>query len=89
MRTLSGAEFADLLANADLGQAGFARLAGISPRQVNKWCRGHAAVPRWAAVLALAMRELSAETLMILLEELQGTSHRAGARNPALGRTGG
>jgi transcriptional regulator with XRE-family HTH domain len=82
MRTLSAEEFADLLAQADLPQAGFARLAGISPRQVNKWCRGHAAVPRWAAVLALAMRELSAEALVILLEELQVTSHPAGGHSP-------
>ena len=74
MRTLQPTEFVALLAAADVNQAGFARLCGVSARQVNKWCRGRAAVPRWAAVLAIALRELSAEALTILLEELPCTN---------------
>ena len=70
MRTLQHTEFVALLAAADISQAGFARLAGVSARQVNKWCRGRAALPRRAALLAIALRELSAEALTIMLEEL-------------------
>ncbi len=70
MRTLQHTEFVALLAAADVSQAGFARLSGVSARQVNKWCRGRATLPRWAALLALALRELSPEALTIMLEEL-------------------
>jgi len=74
MRTLQHAEFVSLLASADVSQAGFARLSGVSARQVNKWCRGHAALPRWATLLAIALRELSADALMIMFEELPRAS---------------
>jgi DNA-binding transcriptional regulator YiaG len=74
MRTLQHTEFVALLASADVSQAGFARLSGVSARQVNKWCRGRAGVPRWAALLALALRELSAEALIIMFEELPRAS---------------
>ena len=70
MEPITGSALNALLRQADVSQAGFARLSGVSPRQVNKWCRGRAAVPRWAAILALALRELSAETLAILHDEL-------------------
>lgn len=70
MEPISGSAFTALLRQADVSQAGFARLSGVSPRQVNKWCRGQAVVPRWAAILALALRQLSAETLAILHDEL-------------------
>ncbi|MEE3499932.1 helix-turn-helix transcriptional regulator [Acidiphilium acidophilum] len=70
MESISGSAFTALLGQADVSQAAFARLTGVSPRQVNKWCRGRAAVPRWAAILALALRELSTETLAILHDEL-------------------
>lgn len=70
MQTLQHTEFTSILASADVSQASFARLSGVSTRQVNKWCRGRAAVPRWAALLAIALREMSAETLTIMLEEL-------------------
>jgi transcriptional regulator with XRE-family HTH domain len=43
--------FAALLSRAGVSQAGF------SPRQVNNWCRGRAAVPPWAAVLAAILDE--------------------------------
>lgn len=70
MRTLKSTEFTAILGEADVSQAGFGRLSGVSSRQVNKWCRGRAVVPRWAALLAIALRELSAEALTIMLEEL-------------------
>ena len=70
MRPLQHAEFVALLAAADISQAAFARLAGVSARQVNKWCRGRAALPRWAALLAIALREVSVEALTIMLEDL-------------------
>ncbi len=48
MRALLHTEFNALLARAGVTQAGFARLAGLTPRQVNNWARGRAAVPKWA-----------------------------------------
>lgn len=80
MRTLQHAEFVSLLASADVSQAGFARLSGVSARQVNKWCRGRATLPLWASLLALALRELSPEALTIMLEELPRAS--PGAAQP-------
>ena len=75
MRPLLHTEFAALLARADLSQARFARLAGVTARQVNNWARGRAAVPRWAAVLATALEELSAEELDLQLEEARFSCH--------------
>jgi len=69
MPTLNQATFAALLARADVSQAAFARLAGVTPRQVNKWCRGHAAVPVWAGLIAVIVQERSPEALAIDLEE--------------------
>jgi transcriptional regulator with XRE-family HTH domain len=69
METISGSAFAALLSQADVSQAGFARLSGVTARQVNNWCRDRAAVPRWATMLALALRELSVEGLTILYDE--------------------
>ena len=63
-------EFAALLARAGVTQADFARLAGFTARQVNNWARGRAAVPQWAALLAIALLDLSAEELAIRLEEV-------------------
>lgn len=69
MRALLSTEFAALLARADVSQAAFARLAGVTPRQVNNWARGRALVPRWAALLVVALLEHSAEALVLALEE--------------------
>jgi len=80
MRTLQYAEFVALLAAADVSQAGFACLSGVSARQVNKWCRGRAAVPRWAVMLAIALRELSTEAMVIMLEELPSASGSDGIK---------
>ena len=69
MRGLLHTGFAALLARAGVGQAGFARLAGVTARQVNNWCRGRAAVPRWAIVLAAVLQDTSPEAVRILREE--------------------
>ena len=63
-------EFVALLAHADLSQAGFARLAGVTARQVNNWARGRARVPQWATLLAIALEELTPELLTIMLDEV-------------------
>jgi transcriptional regulator with XRE-family HTH domain len=69
MRPLLHTEFAALLARAGVSQAGFARLSGLTSRQVNNWCRGRAAVPPWAAALAVLLEAHSPEAIAILLEE--------------------
>jgi hypothetical protein len=50
-------EFAALLARAAVTNADFARLTGVTTRQVNNGCRGRAAVPRWAAMFASPGRQ--------------------------------
>jgi DNA-binding transcriptional regulator YiaG len=40
MPALLHTEFAALLARTDLSQASFARLTGVTARQVNNWTRG-------------------------------------------------
>jgi transcriptional regulator with XRE-family HTH domain len=57
MQALLGTEFAALLARADVSQAVFARLTGYTTRQVNNWCRARAAVPPWAAALAILLQD--------------------------------
>jgi DNA-binding transcriptional regulator YiaG len=64
MRVHLSTEFVALLDRANLSQAAFARLAGVTARQVNKWARGGAAVPQWAALLATAVMEQSADVLI-------------------------
>jgi transcriptional regulator with XRE-family HTH domain len=59
MPDLIHTEFTALLARARLSQAGFARLTGVTARQINNWCRGRAAAPRWAALLAITLDELT------------------------------
>lgn len=69
MPPLLHTEFAALLARASVSQAGFARLAGLTPRQVNNWCRGRAAVPPWATTLAVLLEEHSPDAIAMLVEE--------------------
>jgi transcriptional regulator with XRE-family HTH domain len=69
MRAFLHTEFAALLARAGVGQASFARLTGVTARQVNNWARGRALAPRWAALLAGALQDVSAEALTIALDE--------------------
>jgi hypothetical protein len=44
-------------------------LASHPARQVNNWCRGRAAVPVWAAIIARVLQDRSPEALTIDLEE--------------------
>ena len=75
MRALLGTEFAALLARADVSQAAFARLSGYTTRQVNNWCRARAAVPPWAAILAVLLQDASPTAIEISLEEVQFSWH--------------
>jgi transcriptional regulator with XRE-family HTH domain len=75
MRALLHTEFDALLARAGVSQASFARLTGVTARQVNNWARGRAAVPKWAALLAVMLETFSPEALTISLEEAAFTSH--------------
>ena len=84
MRTLLSMDFIALLAWAGVSQAAFARLTGITTRQVNNWARGHVAVPRWAILLAVVLGGYSAETLTMMLEEGHVGRH---LRGPAGRRT--
>lgn len=70
MEPITGSAFAALLSQADVSQAGFARLAGVSPRQVNNWCRDRARVPLWATLLAVVLQQHSPETLVTNAEEM-------------------
>jgi transcriptional regulator with XRE-family HTH domain len=71
MRALLYTEFDALLARAGVSQASFARLTGVTARQVNNWARGRALVPRWAALLAVTLQDFSPEALTISLEEAE------------------
>ena len=71
MRTLLHTEFAALLARAGVSQASFARLTGVTARQVNNWACGRALVPQWAALLAATLQDFSPEALTISLEEVE------------------
>jgi DNA-binding transcriptional regulator YdaS (Cro superfamily) len=82
MRALLATEFAALLARADVSQAAFARLTGVTPRQVNNWCRGRAPVPAWAALVAILLDEQPPEALTIMVEEVRQTLADAEAEPP-------
>ena len=75
MIALLHTEFTALLARAGLSQAEFARLSGITARQVNNWARGRAVVPAWATLLALALEELSPDLLAIMAEDTDFSWH--------------
>ena len=75
MRALLGTEFAALLARANISQVAFARLSSHTSRQVNNWCRARAAVPPWAAALAVLLQDASPEAIQILLEEVSFRWH--------------
>ena len=68
MRALLHTEFVAILNRADVSQAGFARLTGITHRQVNNWAKGRAAIPKWAALIAVMMEDHTPEALEIALE---------------------
>jgi hypothetical protein len=69
MRPLLCTEFAALLARTGVGQAGFARLTGLTQRHVNSWCRGRAGVPAWAAALAVLLEDHAPEGIAMMLDE--------------------
>ena len=69
MHRLTATASAALLARTTVAQAAFARLAGVTPRQVNNWCRGRAAVPVWAGIIAVVLQDRSPDALTIDLEE--------------------
>ena len=75
MRALLHTEFDALLARTGASQASFARLTGVTARQVNNWARGRALVPQWAALLAAALQDFSPEVLTISLEEVSFSWH--------------
>ena len=75
MRALLHTEFTAFLARADVTQAGFARLAGVTPRQVNNWARGRAAVPKWAGLLLVALDELTPDGLEVMVEDAEFRWH--------------
>jgi transcriptional regulator with XRE-family HTH domain len=75
MRALLHTEFNALLARAGVTQAGFARLAGLTPRQVNNWARGRAAVPKWAALLVVALDALTPDGVEIMVEDAEFRWH--------------
>jgi hypothetical protein len=69
MHRLTATASAALLARTSVSQAGFARLAGVTPRQVNNRCRGRAGVPVWAGIIAVVLQDRSPDALTIDLEE--------------------
>jgi DNA-binding transcriptional regulator YdaS (Cro superfamily) len=69
MHRLTATASAALLARTTVCQAAIARLAGVTPRQVNNWCRGRAAVPVWAGLIAVVLQDRSPDALTIDLEE--------------------
>lgn len=58
MRNASRQDLTNLPASAEVSQAAFARLAGVTARQINNGHRGRAA-PRWAMILAAVLPEFS------------------------------
>ena len=69
MHRLTGPTFTALLARAGVSQAAFARLAGVTPRQVNKMVPRPRRLPAWAVVIAVVLQDRSPEALTIDLEE--------------------
>jgi len=87
VKTLLHTELAALLARNGVSQAAFARLTGLTPRQVNNWCRGRAAVPPWAAALAVVLDEHSPDAITMRLEEVSFRWHETLGLPPAADAT--
>lgn len=75
MRDFLHTELAALLARAGLAQVEFARLTGYTVQQVNAWCRGRSAVPRWAGLLLVALQEISPAQLEAMAEDEEFAWH--------------
>ena len=94
MRALIGTEFAALLARADVSQAGFARLAGYTTRQVNNWCRARAAVPpgprRWPSSCRTPRprlsRSCSRSSVQLARDTRRAAQRRCRHNSPRLGQ---
>lgn len=78
-----------------MSQVAFAPLTGLTPRQVNNWCRGRAAVPPWAALLAVVLQDSLPELLETEVDEARfrwheilGVSPRADAASILRAMTG-
>jgi hypothetical protein len=69
MHRLTATAFAARLARTNVSQAAFARLTGLTPRQVNNGCRRRAGVPVWAGIIAGVLQDRSPDALTINLEE--------------------
>jgi transcriptional regulator with XRE-family HTH domain len=54
---MSAADFRAELRELGLLQKDIARLLGVKPPQVNRWATGRAAVPRYAVLVLLLMRQ--------------------------------
>lgn len=61
-------EFSAQLRYAQISQADFARLCGVSTTAVSYWCRGRRDVPQWAWALSNAARLMPMRELMILTQ---------------------
>lgn len=83
MRALLHTEFAALLTRAGVSQAAFARLSGYTPRQVNNWCRGRAAVPSWAVALVVLLDQHSPDAIEMLIDETRFSWHETLGVPPA------
>jgi transcriptional regulator with XRE-family HTH domain len=59
---MTSTEFQSQLARLGWSQAEFARRTGVGKSTVNRWSRGHDAVPKWAAA-HLKMLLLATEML--------------------------
>ena len=68
MKDLLHTEFVALLDRADVTQARFGRLTGVTARQVNNWAKGRAAIPRWAVLIAAMMEDVTPEAFEITVE---------------------
>jgi hypothetical protein len=66
MRLLLHTEFALLLKRAGIKQSAFARMSGVTARQVNRWCRGDATVPLWAAGYVAALTHVPSHTIALM-----------------------
>ena len=83
MRALLHTEFAALLARAGVEPGRLRPALRLTPRQVNNWCRGRAAVPPWAAALAAVQDQHSPDAIAIMVDEALFTWHETLGVPPA------
>ncbi len=76
MRAPLHTDFAAVLNRAGVSQAAFARLGGVTARQVNNWTCGRAAVPRWAALLVIDLVDTTPDALLLMLNDAPLSCHQ-------------